>query len=358
MTKALNDILRQPKELQTLSERLLANGGSILREAADLLKPSSPILVVGIGSSYNAALAIACRLQSAGLVAIACDASELLHYAVIPEEANVILLSRSGRSVEIVLLLDRLERAQCRTLAITNTPESPLGIAATCTIDLAAGFDHNVSFTMYTALVLAGGLLAAHMANEALEPLGAALVSGLHANAHRIPTWRHRLANTDWTTPDAYYYFLARGPSVASCNETRLLWEEAAKAPATALTTGGFRHGPQECISGNVRVGLWLDPNVLNNADRRLVADLKAEGVSVMCIGTELDDIDANLVLEVEPMPAGWQFLVDILPAQLAAEHLAALRGEDPDEFRHCPYIIEAEAGLSGHAVAPSDVRR
>jgi hypothetical protein len=46
--------------------------------------------------------------------------------------------------------------------------------------------------------------------------------------------------------------------------------------------------------------------------------------------------------------PPGWQFLVDCLPIQLAAEELARRRGADCDEFRICPYIIESEGGLSG----------
>jgi hypothetical protein len=65
-----------------------------------------------------------------------------------------------------------------------------------------------------------------------------------------------------------------------------------------------------------------------------------------MLIGQNLPAGAADLVLDLPPLPAAWQFLIDIIPAQLAAEQLARLRGEDCDSFRICPYIIEAEGGL------------
>ena len=40
----------------------------------------------------------------------------------------------------------------------------------------------------------------------------------------------------------------------------------------------------------------------------------------------------ANLVLCLPTVPAPWQFLIDIIPAQLAAEQLARLRGADCDD--------------------------
>jgi len=38
--------------------------------------------------------------------------------------------------------------------------------------------------------------------------------------------------------------------------------------------------------------------------------------------------------------------VIDIIPIQIAAERLAAVRGEDPDSFRLCSYIVEDEGGL------------
>ena len=40
--------------------------------------------------------------------------------------------------------------------------------------------------------------------------------------------------------------------------------------------------------------------------------------------------------------------MIDIVPAQLAAEYLSRLAGVDCDSFRVCSYIVEKEYGLIG----------
>lgn len=60
----------------------------------------------------------------------------------------------------------------------------------------------------------------------------------------------------------------------------------------------------------------------------------------------------ADLALKLPAIPDAWQFLIDIIPAQLAGEHLAQISGVDCDSFRYCSYIVEAEYGLMNDNVA------
>jgi glucosamine--fructose-6-phosphate aminotransferase (isomerizing) len=351
MTKALDDILREPRELRGILDRLTSNGAPAIRGAAAALDLDRPLLVIGIGSSYNAAVAVAAQFARGGVAAQAVDASEALHAMEFARGTNALILSRSGRSVEIVRLLDRLEGVGARVLAVTNTPDSPLGQRAQAVADMGAAFDNNVSFTMYAGLGLAGGLIAAALGRD-LGGLTSALAQGLTDAEARLPTWRAAIEESAWLASAVPAYFLARGASLASALETRLLWEEVAKAPASALTTGGFRHGSQEAVRAGLAIGLWLDPQVLTAEDRSLAADLRAEGAGVMVIGADLAGVEADLALEVPAMPPGWQFLVDVMPAQLVSERLAARRGEDPDGFRYCSFVVEGEAGLRVGATA------
>ena len=66
----------------------------------------------------------------------------------------------------------------------------------------------------------------------------------------------------------------------------------------------------------------------------------------MMAIGQDLPAEAGNLVLQVPSVPAEWQFVLDIIPVQIAAESLAALGNQNCDEFRLCQYIIEDEGGL------------
>lgn len=346
MTKALDDILREPRELRGILDRLTAGAAPAVRAAAAALDPDRPLLVVGIGSSYNAAVAVAARFARGGAPAQAVDASEALHGMAFPRGAGALILSRSGRSVEILRLLDRFAEAGVPVAAVTNTPGSPLGQRARAVVDLGAAFDHNVSFTMYAGLALAGGLIAEAALGRDPAALAPALARGLGEAQARLGAWREAIDRSGWLDRAVPAYFLARGASLASALETRLLWEEVAKAPASALTTGGFRHGSQEAVRAGLAYGLWLDPEVLGAEDRRLAADLRAEGAGVMAVGADLAGVEADLALEVPAMPPGWQFLVDVIPPQLVAERLAARRGENPDGFRYCSFVVEGEAGL------------
>ena len=54
------------------------------------------------------------------------DASELLHGTRLPPKSAIVALSRSGKSVEIVELLDKAAEADARVIGVTNTLDSPL----------------------------------------------------------------------------------------------------------------------------------------------------------------------------------------------------------------------------------------
>jgi hypothetical protein len=74
-----------------------------------------------------------------------------------PPDFVVILLLRSGKSVEIVQALGKLRSAGTNVIAVTNVLDSPLAQQGDMCLPLCAKFDHLVSITMYSGLALAGG---------------------------------------------------------------------------------------------------------------------------------------------------------------------------------------------------------
>lgn len=171
--------------------------------------------------------------------------------------------------------------------------------------------------------------------------------------AAAIPTWRKAIERSGWLGDGSgFTYFLARGSSLASCHEARLLWEEAAKKPATALSAGGFRHGPQEIVRAGMCAGIWIDAEQMRSQDLELARDLRKLGARVLLIGQGLEESAGDCVLRLPGIAARWQFLIDIIPIQIAAERMASVRGEDPDSFRLCSYIVEDEGGLTASGAA------
>jgi glucosamine--fructose-6-phosphate aminotransferase (isomerizing) len=346
-TRLLADILKQPAQLAASLTYMMGPGRPELDAAAAVLRKAKCVVITGIGASWHAGMAMQAELLAAGFPALLIDASELLHSAEVPDGAAVVLLSRSGKSTEIVQVVQKCRNRSASIIAITNQADSPLAQGSDIVLNTSIEFDHAVSISTYSAIVLAGALLTQATIGKLALPTEAELLRSLAAAAAAIPQWRELIERSGWLGEgDEPTYFMARGASIASCHEARLLWEEAAKKPATALTSGGFRHGPQEIVRKGLRVGIWIDAEHMRAQDLNLAHDLKALGASVLLIGQELDEAAGDCVLCLPTISARWQFLIDIVPIQIAVERLAAVRGEDPDSFRLCSYIVEDEGGL------------
>jgi len=358
MTKLLEDIVREPGELAKVWGYGFGPGRQTLDEAARILRDAAVVFIVGMGSSWNAGCAVLNAFQEQGRTAILVDASELLHFGKVASGAAVIVLSRSGKSAEIVKLIPELRARNCRLIAITNTPGSPLALGADVTVLLDAVFDHQVSVTMYSALALVGCALARLSTGSLDQSIAPELTVALAESTRAFSVWQEKLAKTSWLNPASPTYFLGRGSGLASCHEARLLWEEAAKVPASAMPTGGFRHGPQEMIREGVRIAMWIDGQRMRREDLALARDLREYGAVVLLIGQELPEDAADVVLNLPRISPEWQFVLEIIPIQLAAERLSHLNSEDCDAFRLCSYIVEDEGGLSPKNADRAKTRR
>jgi glucosamine--fructose-6-phosphate aminotransferase (isomerizing) len=346
MTRLLDDILRQPLELSRLLERLNGPYAGLMNQAAGLIAGAKHVYVTGIGSSWAASISVATLFEMGGRPVTQIDASELLHFAVIAPDSVIVALSRSGRSIEISELLAGIGHSGAHLIAITNAVESPLGRAANVCIPVETPYDYAVSVNMYSTIALAGAVLAATVTQQWSSGLACELEHAFEATAAVCGSWRNAMEHSVWFSPEASTYFLARGPSLATCYEARLLWEEAAKLPATAMSTGAFRHGPQEMIRPGIRFGVWIDPARMRETDLNVADDLRRLGCLVMLVGQKLPRDAADLALELPSTPPDWQFMIDMIPPQLAAERLARLRGVDCDTLRLCPFIVEDESRL------------
>src|SRR5258707_14573207 len=72
--------------------------------------------------------------------------------------------------------------------------------------------------------------------------------------ARSVASWQDQSEASAWFLAGRACSFMARGSSLGSCHETRLLWEEGVKSPATAMNTGSFHHGPQEMVAAGARI--------------------------------------------------------------------------------------------------------
>lgn len=348
MTHFLDDILRQPQELQrTIAHLSTAGDGKRALDAAiTAIRGARHVYLTGIGSSWHAALNASTFFCANARPVYLQDAAEMLNYSTIPAGSVVIIISRSGRSVEIVQLAEKARAARATIIGITNVAGGPLAKLAQIPMVIPSPLDHAISVVTYTTLALAAAILAASVAERFDARMAAALTSAIAEAGSAIPGWQQQIADSNWLAPGATTYFLARGSSLGSAHETRLMWEEGAKSPATAMGSASFRHGPQEIVAKSYRFALWLDGTQQREKDLALARDLRKLGASVLLIGQNPPDDAGDLVFQLPSIPSEWQFLIDIIPAQLVAEKLAALSGVDCDTFRLCSFVVEHDGSL------------
>ena len=344
-TRFLQDIIRQKVELPRTIDYLMGAGEQSLQRASSLVQSAPSVFLTGIGASWNAALCAGALFDLGGRPVFLREASDLLHFTAFPRGSVVIAISRTGRSIEIVQLLAKAAASGATMIGITNCADSPLALQSAVAIAVPVLLDHAISVNAYSSLLIAAGALASAATTGFASVAGSLRCAVIEAGQH-LEHWQEQMAAAGWIATAVPYYFLARGSSMGTCHQAQLLWEEAVKMPATAMSTSGFRHGPQEVVKEGIRFCLWIDQARMRNQDLAVARDLRELGASVMLIGENLSPLAGDLVCQLPSSPPNWQCAIDMLPIQLAAEHLSKLSGVDCDSFRICSYIVQDEHGL------------
>jgi DNA-binding MurR/RpiR family transcriptional regulator len=122
MSELLENIRKQPNVFAAIVEHLSRTGRPELERAVTLLRSSSRVAFLAIGRSRYAAMASALYLSRKGIDARVVDASELLYYDALPE-STAVLVSRSGRTAEMVRVAERFREMKRPYIAVTNVPE-------------------------------------------------------------------------------------------------------------------------------------------------------------------------------------------------------------------------------------------
>ena len=344
-THFLQDVLRQPAEMARTIDCLVGPGQDALQEAGSLLRSTRHVFVTGIGASWHAAMNAGSLLHLAGHPVYLQEAPELLHFTNIPPGSVVVAISRTGRSIEIVQLLAKAQASGATLVGITNSADSPLARESAIALVIPTKLDHSISVNTYSTLLIAAAALTSSATTD-FSCVAPSILHTLREAGEYMESWQAQMEEASWLVRSAPYYFLARGGSLGTCYEGRLLWEEGVKMPATAMSSSGFRHGPQEIVREGIRFCMWIDQTRMRDLDLSVARDLKELGASVMLIGENLPLGQADLVCQLPGSLTDWQFIIDVFPIQLAAERLSRMVGVDCDSFRTCSYVVEDEQGL------------
>ncbi len=340
--RLLEDIRNQPASLEGVLQYQLGAGRAALAEAAANLRRARRIVLTGMGSSVFACEPLRCLLASRGISAEVVEAAELLHFLhPAAAGATVVMVSRSGETVEITKALPLISDHAAATIGVTNEPSSTLAREAQCAICVHSAADEMIAVQTYTATTLALlllGYLTIQKPEPDWRPQIEAAIRGMRQAVERFEqesnSWRGFLEDA------ASIYLLARGPSVASALQGMLMLNEVAKIAATAMGAGEFRHGPVEIVDARFRALVFAPAGSAGALNIELARDLRALGGQVAAIGPHEADWTVPRVPELLAP------LIEIVPVQFAALRLAEWRGFPAGQFRHGSQVTTTESGF------------
>ncbi|MBV9763138.1 MAG: SIS domain-containing protein [Acidobacteriaceae bacterium] len=350
------NILSQADALRAVRAHHFSGGREALVRAAEVLRSSKRIIISGMGGSLFAAIPLSYFFAARGVEAPVVESSELLYYHTETFNADtaVILVSRSGESVEATKLLTVLQQARAKVVGVVNVPGSTLARNAASTVTMGSPADELVAIQTYTATIVTLLLLGSAYFLDLYGGMKAELDATIEALAGWIPECFHWSGG--WpsffasTTP---LYVLGRGASLASVGAGTLLFHEVAKMPAVGMSGAQFRHGPVEVVDEQFRAVVFGSQGVSRDIDHALAEDLLEAGANVRWVGPAVSNSRATqLCAWPEGMPERFAPVAEIIPMQIAAYRTAQWRGVPLGRFRLAPMITVSETGLGAEGAA------
>ncbi len=319
------EIGEQPRVLADLVRDRAA-----LRRVADHIKRFRPrfVLFAARGSSDHAALYGKYLVEVVlGLPAGSVSPSTTTLYGAGPDLRDVLLVtvSQSGGSPDLVEVTESARRRGALTVAVTNTPDSPLGAVAEHTLDIGAGPERAVAATKtYTASLLALYLLVREVHGSAEPPdvdqIGELAQRCLDAGVQRVDAVASRLRFAERIVTTA------RGYSLATAAEAGLKLAETSYLLTRCYSGADLLHGPIAAVGSGTAVLAVCGTGPGGRAMSEVLDQLTVRGADVLRTGPE-----AEHDLLVPALSENLAPVLEVLPLQQLAWRLAVERGLDPD---------------------------
>ena len=362
----LKEIHEQPEAIRQTIEACVSPAGHIALPACGIsdadVKKLCKIDIAASGSSRHAGLAGEFMIERMTGIPVEVDfASQYCYRDPIVERGELaVFISQSGTTVDTVAALHVARDKGSRTLAICNVQDTPLTRDADATLLTYAGIETSIAATKsFTTQLTALFLLAAHIAHvrgnsDASTDAALRLVRKLPDEIHRVLEQSDRcLALARKIFEYESFLFLGRDIDYPIAMEGALKLKEVSYIHAEGYPTGEMKHGPSAMIDETVPVVVLAMCDRTNTASELLyektlsnIRELRERGTPVIGIVSEGDREIAKATphfIEVPDVPVLLQPIVEVVPLQLLAYHIAVLKGRDVDQPRHLSKSVVVE---------------
>jgi glucosamine--fructose-6-phosphate aminotransferase (isomerizing) len=364
----LKEIYEQPRAVRdTTLGRISQETGHVFLDEMQIseaeFKALKKINIEACGTSWHAGQAGKFMIESLARVPVEVDYASEWRYRdpIVGEDTITLVISQSGETADTIAAQREAKAKGSKTLAICNVVGAMITREAAGTIYTHAGPEIGVASTKaFTAQLTALYLFALYLA-QVRGTMSEERAAEAMQELTRLPgKLEHLLTRDEECEALAKLYvrahdflFLGRGIHYPIALEGALKLKEISYIHAEGYPAGEMKHGPNALIDENLPVVIIATRDPKNDLSMiryektmSNLKEVKARSGRVIAIATEGDqDIKeaADHVLYVPAAPEELSPILEIVPLQLLAYHIAVRRGCDVDQPRNLAKSVTVE---------------
>ena len=365
----LKEIFEQPRAIRdTTLGRISLNTGKVflseMKISEQEFREATRIDIAACGTSWHAAVAGKYMIERLARVPVEVDYASEFRYRdpIVDSKAIGMLITQSGETADTLAAQREMIAKGSKTVAICNVVGAMVAREAHGTIYTHAGPEIGVASTkafssQLTALFLFA-LYLAQTRGTVSDEESIALVEALTKIPNKI---RELLQSVDpaceqlakvYSTARDFLY-LGRGIHYPIALEGALKLKEISYIHAEGYPAGEMKHGPNALIDETLPVVVLATKDEHNRGSKLRyektlsnIQEVTARSGKVIAVAIEGDEMIGQLVDHVLYVPAAPELLLpllDVIPLQLLAYHIAVRRGCDVDQPRNLAKSVTVE---------------
>ncbi len=358
----LKEIFEQPNAIkETLAGRVAEDGDvTVLDELGafgeDRLRSISKIAITGCGTAYYAGMTGMYLLRSLARLPVEMELASEFRYGdpVVDPSTLVIAMSQSGETADTVEAVRIASHAGSPILGVCNVLGSHLTRLADGTLYTRSGPEVGVAATktyvaQATAMVLFALALARLRGATDAERLrevarGTRLLPAAVDVVLNASSEIRKIAQRYSATRSAL--FIGRYVNFPTALEGALKLKEISYIHAEAYAAGEMKHGPIALLDRTTPVVAVMTEGRVREKMLSNIMESKAREAPVILVANYGDEEAASVADHVFWVPKVDELLapiVNVIPLQLFAYHIADIEGKDVDQPRNLAKTVTVE---------------
>jgi glucosamine--fructose-6-phosphate aminotransferase (isomerizing) len=364
----LKEIYEQPRAVRdTTLGRISLDTGHIFLDEMQIseaeFRAAKKINIVACGTSWHAGQAGKFMIESFARVPVEVDYASEWRYRdpIVDKDTITLVISQSGETADTIAAQREAKAKGSHTLAICNVVGSMITREAAGTIYTHAGPEIGVASTKaFTCQLVALYLFALYLA-QVRGTMTAGQTRTAAQELTLVPGKLEYILTRDEACEDLAkrfqraqdFLFLGRGIHYPIALEGALKLKEISYIHAEGYPAGEMKHGPNALIDENLPVVIVAtrdanNPGSMLRYEKTMsnLKEVKARSGVVIALATEGDEEikeAADHVLYVPAAPEELSPILEIVPLQLLAYHIAVRRGCDVDQPRNLAKSVTVE---------------